>query len=108
MSNDLKELIVDLETAQKYDLLTKRLVKFDVIEGEVYKMKWMEPALQERKRLQLVKYKQTYEENKEEILLKAKQRYQEKHPEAKTRSEPNSKKLNYYLSKKLKKNTVSQ
>jgi hypothetical protein len=54
---------------------------------------------------QLEKYKQTYETNKEEILRKAKERYQEKHPEAKTHNRlKEEKKLNYYLSKKLKKN----
>lgn len=104
MSNDLVEFIVDLEKAEKYDLLSKRLMKFDVIEGKVYKMTWTEAALQERKRLQKEKYKKTYEENKEDILLKAKKRYQEKHPDAKVYTKE-EKKLTYYLSKKLKKNT---
>jgi hypothetical protein len=102
MSNDL-EFIVDLENAEKYNLLSKRLVKFDVIDGKVFKMKWTEEALQERKKIQLQKYKQTYENNKEDILLKAKVRYQEKHPEAKKYNIVKEQKLNYYLLKKLKK-----
>jgi hypothetical protein len=107
MSNELPEFVVDLENAEKYNLLSKRLVKFDVIEGQLYKMKWSEPALQERKRLQQVRYKQTYEENKEEILLKAKIRYQVAHPESKVYTKE-EKKLTYYLSKKLKKSTANQ
>jgi ATP sulfurylase len=65
-------------------------------------MVWTQEALDERKKLQVLKYKQTYEKNKETILLKAKEKYKEEHPNAKKYTKKENK-LTYYLSKKLKK-----
>lgn len=101
------ELKIDLENpeiaviVERCQLLTKRMLKFDVIDGVLYRMKWTEHAIAERKKLQLEKYKQTYESKKETILEKAKQRYRQSHPEAKDYLKTKEDKLPYYLRKKL-------
>ena len=96
---DLPEIA---EIIASNNLLTKRMVKYDVIDGVMYLMIWTEKALAERKKIQKSKYKETYVSQKEEILLKAKLRYRKSHPDAKDYEKKSEEKLPYYLNKKLK------
>lgn len=103
------ELKIDLENpeiallVQRYELLTKRMLKYDVIDGVLYRMIWSEQAISERKKLQQTKYKQTYDSKKDVILEKAKLRYRESHPNARDYKKTEDEQLPYYLRMKLMK-----
>lgn len=103
------ELKIDLENpeiallVQRYELLTKRMLKYDVIDGVLYRMIWSEQAISERKKLQQTKYKKTYDSKKDVILEKAKIRYRESHPNARDYKIGGDEQLPYYLRMKLMK-----